>query len=658
MLKSTKHKKWRTRADPYDILPHRSQLYDESDKKYRLEIGEGVQFLRGRKERLGRNFNLAKTAVIGVSVTVLSILLIGRAFWLQVSQGDYYRQLADGNRLRIKKVEAKRGVIYDRYYQPLVHNVANFVLYFVPADLPTDDSQRQNILTSLSDIIGSELISPAASELKNIQPLSYQAYQPLFVADNIDYDKAMRIYLATATMPGVFLDAKSRRSYDLPNRSLSHLIGYTGKVNVNDLAANGGEYSSLDYIGKIGLEQTWESELRGLFGTEQVEVDALGKSERVISQTPVTDGNNLLLSLDSTAQAKLEEYLTAELKKDKLTKGAAIVLDPNNGEIIALVSWPSFDNNLFAAGISTADYQALTASPDQPLFNRAVSGEYPPGSTIKPVVAAAALDAGIVDANKKFLSAGGLRVGAWFFPDWKVGGHGWINIEEALANSVNTYFYYVGGGFGDFQGLGVDKLVNYFKIFHLGQPTGIDLPNEADGFLPSRQWKQDTKKEAWYIGDTYHIAIGQGDLLVTPLQVADYTAYFANGGRMVTPHLVKAVLDAKDQVIRKVEPTDTASNVVSADSVATVRAGMRLAVTNGSAKRLNSLSVTAAGKTGTAQWAIDKPPHAWFTAFAPYDQPRVVVTVLIEQGVEGSSTAIVVADNFLRWYFSQNQANP
>ena len=431
---------------------------------------------------------------------------------------------------------------------------------------------------------------------------------------------------------------------------MSHLMGYTGKINAQEIAQYGNDYTMLDYVGKAGLEDFYENELKGVSGKKQVEVDALGKESRVISQTPVEDGHNLLLSINLEAQAKLEQLLADELKIAGKSKGVAIASDPRNGEIIAMVSLPAYPNNIFARGITSAEYKFLSDQPDQPLFNRAITGEYPAGSTIKPVVAAGALDAGVVDEHRQFLSVGGLRINQWLFPDWKAGGHGLTDVRKALADSVNTYFYIVGGGYQDVAGLGFDRLLNYFKLFGLGAQTGIDLPNEGNGFLPTREWKLKTTGERWYIGDTYHLSIGQGYLLATPLQINYYTNYFANGGSFYRPHLVRSILNGSDQVLRNEDIQPVKSNVVPAGIVQVVREGMRQGVTNGSSRRLSALPFAVAGKTGTAQFNANKDPHAWWTGFAPYDEPTISLTVLIEEGVEGSRTSIAVADNFLRWY--------
>lgn len=605
------------------------------------------------KSKLGRGFELAKAWKLKIFFAALILVLLGRVFWLQVVKGAYYQNLSDGNRVRIERLEAKRGIIYDRNMRPLVRNTANWLLYFTPADLPSNAADRQALLDKISGILTTPSSQEMADSLSSIKPFSFEAYQPLFVTDQIDYQQAMLLYLVSAELPGVTLVSQNRRAYDLPSLSTSHWLGYTGKVSSQDLEKLGDDYSSIDYVGKTGLEYFWESDLRGQNGRKQIEVDALGKEKRIISQSEPEDGHNLVLSIDGQAQAKLEEIMQSHLAKLGLHRAVGIVLNPNNGEIIALVNLPAFNNNLFANGISQTDYQALAEHPDQPLFFRAISGEYPSGSTIKPIVLSAALQEGIVNEYTSFLSVGGIRIGAWFFPDWKAGGHGVTDAKKAIAESVNTYFYYLGGGFEDFVGLGIDKMVQYFKMFGLGAQTGIDLAGEATGFLPSKDWKLETKHERWYVGDTYHIAIGQGDLLVTPLQVAYYTTFFANGGTLYRPHLVKQILTANDKLITETETAPVKENTIDPAYVQVVRAGMRQAVLDGSARRLQSLPVSSAGKTGTAQWSTQYSPHAWFTGFAPYEEPQIAITILIEEGQGGDVTAVPVAEQFLYWYFTR-----
>ena len=609
----------------------------------------------GTKETIGKNFDINKVFKINLALILFIGIIIGRAAWLQVVKGSYYYELAEGNRIRIERLEAKRGVIYDRSGRPLVRNSANFLLYFVPADLPKDNLARQAFIQRVSENLADLKPEDILNLLSKIEPGSLESYQPLFIADNIDYDKAMMLYLESDNMPGVVITNKTRREYNLYSLSLSHILGYTGKINDKELAKFGSEYLPIDYIGKSGMENFWENEIKGSNGKKQIEVDALGKEKKIINQEAGQDGHNLVLSIDVELQKKLEESIINSLEKANLNKACAIALDPNNGEILAMVSFPSYNNNDFAHGMTQAEYEKIANHPDRPLFNRCISGEYPSGSVIKPVIAAAALEENIINENTSFLSNGGIRIGQWFFPDWKAGGHGTTNVRKALAESVNTFFYYIGGGYQDFTGLGLERMVKYEKLFGLDTQAGIDMPGEASGFLPTEEWKQKTKGESWYVGDTYHLAIGQGDTLVTPLQVADYTAVFANGGSLYRPHIIRQVLDSQDRLIGEIDNQPIKSNVVSSKNINIVREGMRQTVTAGSARSLQSVPVEVAGKTGTAQWSTTKPTHAWFTGFAPYDKPQIVITILIEQGGEGSSVAVPIANEVLTWYFNQKK---
>ena len=625
----------------------------------------------GMRETVGRFFNFNRIWIIALLIFVLFSLLFVRTAWLQLVRGEYYYQLAEGNRIRIERVEARRGIIYDRSGRALSTNKANFLLYVIPADLPKGTSSRMQIIDEVSKILA-ETAGPitlptetkkalTSEEVKEVIKVtvnrinrnSLEAYQPLFIADKIQYDKAMMLALKSADWTGVVLTSRSGREYHLPSLSTSHLLGYTGKISEEELSGAGDEYQMIDYVGKTGLENFWENELKGIAGKKQIEVDALGREKKILNEQKAVDGHSLLLSLDSEAQAKLENLLLTTLNKAKLQRGSAIVLDPNNGEIIAMVSLPTYDNNMFARGIASEEFQSLLSNPDRPLFNRAVSGEFPSGSTIKPVMAAAALQEGIINKHTAVLSTGGVSVGQWFFPDWRAGGHGSTDVKKALAQSVNTFFYYIGGGYQSFKGLGVERIVRYEKMFGLSEQSGIDLPAEATGFLPSMEWKEKTKGEGWYIGDTYHLSIGQGDLTVTPLQVANYTAVFANGGKLYRPHLVSATLSNEDKVATPVEVIPVRLDFISRENINIVREGMRETVISGSARSLSSVPVEVAGKTGTAQWSTKKPTHAWFTGFAPYDEPQVVITILIEEGGEGSAIAVPIAREFLTWHFSR-----
>jgi len=664
LKKYVKIKKEKKPRDPFIIKEGRVKD-GQVNSVYRYGWAEEVYMNdTSEKEMIGRSFNFSKLPFIGAVLLLFVFILYVKVAWLQILKGDYYYSMAEGNRIRIERIEAKRGVIYDRNFKPLVRNKANFLLYLVPADLPDDEKEMENIISKISGILEDITSDEIKEELNKVNKHSLEAYLPLFIVDDIEYEKAMKIYLESSSWPGVILSNKTRREYlyvegsekaedKKTSLTLSHILGYTSKINSQELQEFGDEYLPIDYIGKMGVEYFWENELKGQGGKKQIEVDALGKEKKIIGEEAVEDGHNLILSLDIEQQIKLEEILKKNLEKDNLTRGVAIAMDPRNGEILAMVSLPSYNDNDFASGISQDKYAELMNDPDNPLFNRAISGEYPSGSTIKPIWAVAALEEGVISENTTFLSVGGIRIGEWFFPDWRAGGHGRTDVRKAIADSVNTFFYYIGGGDENFQGLGVDRLVEYGELFGLDAQTGVDLAGEASGFLPTSEWKEEVKGERWYIGDTYHMAIGQGDLLVTPLQVAAYTSVFANGGKLFRPHFVKEILSSNDELIKEVEEDPVREDFINSYNIHVVRQGMRQTVTSGSARRLNSLPVEAAGKTGTAQWSTKENTHAWFIGFAPYENPEVVITVLIEKGGEGSDTAVPVAQEFLEWYFGE-----
>lgn len=676
-------------SDPFSIQEGRFRFGQLKDSVYYSDWTE-ESFLsdNSHKGMVTRSFNFAKLKyLILIAVLALGVLL-ARTAWLQIIKGNHYYLLSEDNRLRAEIIEPKRGIIYDRNLLPLVRNKANFVLYLRPIELPKAELERDALLREISAVLEQgqredstalvstdtisaagrslDLVADSASfyEIKELLSAvkigSLQSYQPLFIRDSIDYETAMLISLKLPDWPGVFLTNKIRREYLVSGlnesqvattTSLAHVLGYTGKISEKELANLRSGYSLIDYVGKVGLEYSWEKELRGLAGRKNIEVDALGRQKKVVSETPAQDGYNLQLSLDLKLQQEIERILKEKISGENPKRASVIVMDPRTGAIRALVSWPAYDNNVFASGISQSEYEVLVNDSNRPLFNRAVSGEFPSGSTIKPIFAAGALEEGTITDKTTFLSNGGLRIGQWFFPDWRAGGHGLTDVRRAIAFSVNTFFYYIGGGFGDFQGMGLDGLVKYSRLFGLGEKTGIDVSGEAAGFVPTRAWKEQEKNEPWYIGDTYHFAIGQGDVLVTPLQVANYTAAIANGGTLYRPHLVDKIMDSGNQVVRSVFPEVIRENFISPNNLEIVREGMRQTVTVGSGRFLDSLPVPVAGKTGTAQWSSQKDTHAWFIGFAPYENPEVALTILVEEGGEGSAISTRIAYDILNWYF-------
>ncbi len=606
-----------------------------------------------RPEYLGVSVSDIAIKILFSFIACMLVLFFLRTGYVQVLQGSGFMGLAERNKGKELVLLARRGIFYDRNGTPLVWNVPSFLVGIVKSELPAVQSERDTVIAELSKRIGVKK-SEIEQALEKAPP-----YQQAIIAEDVPYESALDLETIRDTLPGVTLEISQRRSYEkMSGFSLSHVLGYTGRISEKELEEKRDlSYVLHDIVGKEGLELSYEPLIHGVHGKKRIEVDALGREKQVLAVTEPQDGKNLYLTIDKNLQEVAEKALEDSLKLFNKKKGVVIVSDPKDGGILAMVSLPSYDNNLFARGISQKEYSELIDNPDRPLFHRAVYGEYPSGSTIKMIVAAAGLQEKIATRSTTVRSVGGLRIGAWYFPDWKAGGHGVTNVVKAIAESVNTYFYMIGGGYGDFEGLGADVLANYFKAFGLGEKTNIDLVGERTGFIPTPEWKRSTKNEPWYIGDTYHIAIGQGDVLATPLQINTVTQYFASGGVSYRPHLVKGVESEEKGAITSVEPIVVKTDVVDRKNVEIVREGLRSAVEAGSARRLSLLGVTAAGKTGTAQWGSGA-PHAWFTGFAPYEDPKIVVTVLVEQGEEGSRSATPVAYDILKWYFTKPPQKP
>jgi len=487
------------------------------DNKIKNSVQEiGGDFLIENKGKKGLSFSSKNiTRLFLVFFIGLSILLI-RSFYLQITKGDYYRNLAEGNRIRIQTIEANRGIIYDRNKKQLTKNIPNFFLEIVPADLPEEKKEKETVIRKLGQLVGS---SPEeiGDKLKDVSPYSYQ---PIILENFLDYEKAILAKIETDRLPGVNLNFRQSRQYLYP-QSTSHFLGYLGKINKKEYQEKKADYDFNSYLGRSGLELFYENLLKGQDGKERVEVNAFGKKEKVVSRKDPLPGKSLVLTIDIDLQNKLTEITESFLKRSGFKRGAVIVLNPQNGEVLALNSFPTYDNNKFIHGLSEKEYEEIFRDPNQPLFSRFISGEYPPGSTIKPLIALGALEEGVITSSTIINSRGGIRIDKWFYPDWKTGGHGMTNVTKAIAESVNTFFYYIGGGYKEFKGLGVRKIKEYLSLFGLNKKTGIDLPGEKDGFLPSPQWKERISKEVihryyFFLFTKYHrkisLAIGKAEM--------------------------------------------------------------------------------------------------------------------------------------------------
>lgn len=562
------------------------------------------------------------------------------------SNADEYISRADDNRIRIISQTAPRGTIFDRNNIPLTKNSPDVGIFILKDSFPTDPKEQGDIFALLAKYTNKSLEEVYALYDKIAKQSSIE---PLPLIEHVTHDEAITLSVHANELPGTQLRPKILREYTYPE-SLAHVLGYIGKMTEQDWEGlhTNSAYAYSDPIGKTGIEESYEEEIKGQNGKEQVEVDALGHIKSVVASEDPTPGKNITLAIDAELQQLLYDEIGSASDTWGGTGGSAVAMDPRNGEVLALVSWPSYNANDFNKGMSNELYASLLADSKKPLFNRSISGEYPSGSTIKPLIAAAALQEGIVSPQTTVLSTGGIQVSTWSFPDWKAGGHGVTNLRKAIAESVNTYFYAIGGGWNDIEGLGVDRIRSYAEKFGLNNQLGIDIQGEASGFLPTKEWKESTKNEPWYIGDTYHLAIGQGDLLVTPLQISSYISVIANGGTLYRPRLVSKIGDTV------IEPEIITEHVIDLPNLLAVQTGMRDTVLVGSAKSLSSLSISSAAKTGTAQFGSEGKFHAWFTAFAPYEDPQIVLTILIEGGGEGSTSASPVAKKVLEWW-SQNR---
>ncbi len=589
---------------------------------------------------------------------VLLFFLLSRAFYLQVVRGRESLNLAQNNRFTVQEIRAPRGLFFDRNREVLVKNIPNYEVTVMPNDLPKTKEEREKIYKRLSETINVEtekikIIAEEKSRDTNkslTERLSYT--QPLVISSSVSQDTALIFESRQSELRGFYVGINPIREY-LDNGLLAHVFGYVGRISEEEYMEKE-NYNLTDYIGKTGLEKEYEQILKGQDSYERIERDSSGEIIRTYGQQDPILGDNLMLSIDFGLQKKLTEELTRQMERAKVKKAAAVAVNPQNGEVLAYVSLPTYDNNLFAKGISSKNYEKFLNDINKPLIDRIISGEYPSGSTIKPYIAAAALEEGIINKSTTVLSTGGISIGEWSFPDWKGGGHGVTNVIKAIAESVNTFFYAIGGGYKNITGLGPTKMKEYLERFGFGNYIGIDIDGEAKGRLPDEAWKQEVKGEPWYLGDTYHMAIGQGDVLVTPIQMVNALSVVANGGTMYKLHFLKSVIDSEGNVKSEKSPEIVKNNFMSSSSIQTVREGMRATATSGSGRSLASLPVSSAGKTGTAQYGPNNEnKHAWFTTFAPYENPEIAMVVLLEGAGEGSDFAVPVAKETLKWYFSR-----
>ncbi len=592
---------------------------------------------------------ISRRRYVALCVIVLGVflILIGRTLDIVVVQGAQWRSVSAKNRTREVILPAARGDIRDTTGELLATSVPRFAAILFPDRLPKAPDERALLFAHLSATLGIAL-DDLTHALETRADAEY-----VVLKDQLLKDDALPL-MASLTSDAVEVVFRPERAYRV-EQGFGNLLGFTGRVGPQEYAALKKQgYRPDDLLGKQGVESAFEQTLRGEHGAIVYEVSADGKSKGPSSERFPTVGQTINLTVNAALQRRIIE---AEKKFAPGKKGAAVVVDVETGALRALVTVPDFSPNDFVGADSSHRVQALLSDRNQPLFFRPVSGQYPPGSTIKPFLATGLLASNGITPTTSVESRGGVRIRDAFFPDWKAGGHGRTNVIKALAESVNTFFYLAVGGypFSDGQypkrdGIGPNAAHDIAQRFGFTERTAVDLPAEAAGFFPTPEWKQAQKHEPWYIGDTYHLAIGQGDVLVTPLQIAMAMASIANGGTLWKPSIIDTKTDGSDRTVVATHPIALRTNVFPEAALQVVQEGLRAAVEKGSARRLGDLSIQVSGKTGTAQWHQGRLPHSWFTGFAPSKNPKIAVVVLVEEGGEGSGPALSIAKEIFQWY--------
>lgn len=571
-------------------------------------------------------------------VFVVAVVGIGSAYWfVQVVQGGYYRELAENNRLRKVPVKAPRGLIYDREGRLLVGNVPSYELYL-------DRSQSDDVEASLrhaAAILGRP-VAELETELSRYRRTS--RFTPVLIAEGLSLSQVSSFWVEALEHPEFEVDVAHLRVYR-HGPIAAHLLGYVGEATESHLQNGNGRLAVGDQVGRSGVEQTFDERLRGVDGEREVVVDSRGRLRAEHGSESARPGADLRLTLDLDLQQEAARFFADRV-------GAAVALDPRNGEILALISAPAFEPNRFARRLRGAEWEDILAAPHQPLQNRALSSEYPPGSIFKIVIAVAGLNDRVVGESDRVWCPGSARIYNRRFRCWQRNGHGWVNLHEAIRDSCDVYFYHLG------QKLGIGRIARYARLFGLGSRTGVDAETESSGLVPDLEWSQRRRGEPWYPGETISVAIGQGPLLVTPLQVAAMMATLANGGRPVTPYL---------ELGR--EPEERPRLDVEEGVLTMVRESLLSVVGEGTGTAAGVAGLEIAGKTGTAQvieqktWVdsatlpFEQRDHAWFASFGDYHDPELVVVVFVEHGGKGSTEATPLAKTLYEKYYGNRRDN-
>lgn len=592
-------------------------------------------------ERDGYDGFNRRLRVLGILMVLVIAVLIGRAGYLQIYEGEYYAGLADGNRIRIIPAVAPRGTFYDRNGQLLVTNRPGFTVSLLPLTSPI----KEEVIERLSG-----LVHVPVEDIK-AKIAGHSGFDPIRIKTDVTPDIVSIIEEQKELYPSVMIENTPIRDYVLKQEG-AHTFGYVSEINDEELKEKKADgYKSGDIIGKFGLEKIYDKYVRGEDGGDQVEVDVSGKPVKRLGRKVPVPGDDLVLTIDKDLQTAAEKAVDDRLAAIHASAAAAVVLNPQTGEVLAMVSRPAFDPNLFAHGISSKDWAKLNNNPFHPMDNKTISGEYPPGSTFKIVTGTAALTEGKVAPEEKIFDSGH----HWIIPKRNAEGEalGWINFQEAFAHSDNVYFYEMGNR------LGIDLLEKYARMFGLGQRTGIDLPYEAKGLVANREYKKKNFEDGdWYLSETFDAAIGQGFNLVTPLQAAMVMGEIAADGKRYKPHLVSRIQTQDGDVIKEFQPELLSELQVPANVIKLVQEGLHDVTKFGTAaSTFRGFPVDIAGKTGTAENSQGR-DHGWFVAYGPFDNPNIVVAVIVEQGGFGSQSAVPIGREILEAAFHVGRYAP
>ncbi|MBO6303505.1 MAG: penicillin-binding protein 2 [Selenomonadaceae bacterium] len=575
-----------------------------------------------------------RVKLLGFFASLVIIVLLSRVFYLQIIDGEKYASLAEGNRIRIIKEIAPRGTFYDRNGKPLVLNRPNFIVTIIPRVEPV----KEEVLARLS-----KLLNVPLEEIHKKIEAQTSGFDPIYIKQDVSLDIVTIIEEQKHLYPGVIIEVQPTRDYILREMG-AHMFGYVSEINDAELEKKKGDgYKSGDIIGKFGLERIYDQLIRGVDGGEQVEVDVSGKPVQILGLKEPIPGADLYLTIDKDLQLAAEQAVDEQLKTVHANAAAVVAMNPQTGEILAMVSRPAFDPNLFARGISTKDWKKINDNPYHPMDNKAITGEYPPGSTFKIVTGTAALAAGRVTPEEKIFDAGY----HWIIPKTNASGEalGYINFKEAMAHSDNVYFYEMGNR------LGIDELEKYARMFGLGKETGIDLPYESDGLVANQAYKKRVYEEDWYLAETFDAAIGQGFQLVTPLQAAMVMGEIAANGKRYRPHCISKIQTQDGTVLTEFKPEIMGELDVSPSVIRLVQEGLHEVTTYGTgASSFRGFPIPVAGKTGTAENPHGR-DHGWFVGYGPFDNPNIVVAVVVEQGGFGSVSAVPIGKKILEAAF-------